>query len=94
MSTSSGFGGGKKTGVVFSGGSGAGAAGSAVAATVTGGVLLGGAVLVYAAKKLYDHFYFPRGQRGDDIKTVVLPPSSSTSQVRFQKCCTPTLRRV
>ena len=53
-----------------------------VAMAVTGGALLGG-VLVYAAKKLYDHVNAESIQNDKAIKTVVHPPSSSSSKVSF-----------
>ena len=51
-----------------------------VAMAVTGGALLGG-VLVYAAKRLYDHVSAESTQNDKGITTVIHPPSSSPSKV-------------
>ena len=51
-----------------------------VAAAVTGGALLGG-LLLYAAKKLYDHLNAEPSQNDKRFTTVVHPPSSSPSKV-------------
>ena len=51
-----------------------------VAVAVSGGALLGG-VLLYAAKKLYDHLKAEPSQGNKGIMTIVDPPSSSASKV-------------
>ena len=55
-----------------------------VAVAVTGGALLGG-VLLYAAKKLYDHLNAEPSQGDKGITTIAHPPSSSASKVCLEE---------